>query len=625
MVGVGGLDVADDGLDAFGRQLRARRPVEEDGRQPVLRPGQGREVRADRLDVEPLARDRCRHDGIDGTRPRRATIRRLAMITAPMSTSLRVPTLAGHDFNLPPGLEGLGELAYNLWWSWTPRAGSLFSRINPPPGPGSRNPIPVLSAVEPAPLGGAHRRRGLHGRRQPAARRVPSLPGERRRLVVPAPDRRATRTTRSPGRSPTSAPSTASTSRCRSTPAASASWPGTTSSRRQTRRCRSSGWGSSTAAATSASRSMPMATRSMPSRTSTRRSCRCAGRAAPTAPRSRSSIDFPDRQVRAVVWVAQVGRVPLLLLDTDNAGNDVGDWPITHILYVRGREMRLSQELVLGVGGVRALAGLGIEPAVWHLNEGHSAFLLLERARKLMATRNDLPPEAALREVGRNAVFTIHTPVPAGNEVFERPLITKNLAPWLTATGMGAEQLLELGRGRTDDPAAPFDMTAFVLRHAADANAVSKLHARHRHRDLAAGGGAPHRGDHQRRPRGDLARTPGSRPLQARDRQLPRGRRIGPRGVRGPGAALRCRPVGIARPAEAGAARFRQAPTRAPVRAAWRAAGRAARDPWRHEPGCADDRLRAALRHLQARRPHLPRRGAPGQPAGATRIDRCRS
>jgi starch phosphorylase len=125
---------------------------------------------------------------------------------------------------------------------------------------------------------------------------------------------------------------------------------------------------------------------------------------------------------------------------------------------------------------VRALAELGIEPAVWHLNEGHSAFLLLERARVLLARDSNLAPEEALRQVGRNAVLTIHTPVAAGNEVFDRKLATKQLAPWLTATGMPANDLMELGRGRTDDPNAPFDMTAFVLRHAADANAVSQLH-----------------------------------------------------------------------------------------------------------------------------------------------------
>ena len=92
---------------------------------------------------------------------------------------------------------------------------------------------------------------------------------------------------------------------------------------------------------------------------------------------------MPGRTVWCAVWLAQVGRVPLLLLDTDIPDNDTADRPITHILYVRGREMRLHQEMVLGVGGVRALRALNIEPQAWHLNEGHSAFMLVERVREL--------------------------------------------------------------------------------------------------------------------------------------------------------------------------------------------------------------------------------------------------
>jgi starch phosphorylase len=165
------------------------------------------------------------------------------------------------------------------------------------------------------------------------------------------------------------------------------------------------------------------------------------------------------------------------LLDTDVPANDPADRPITHILYVRGREMRLCQELVLGMGGVRALRALGIEPAVWHLNEGHSAFLLLERATEVIAAEPGLSAGEALRRVGRDTVFTIHTPVPAGNETFERRLVARDLSGWLSSAGMEPAELAELGRGPTDEPDADFDMTAFVLRHAADANAVSRLHA----------------------------------------------------------------------------------------------------------------------------------------------------
>ncbi|MBA3740871.1 MAG: alpha-glucan family phosphorylase, partial [Chloroflexi bacterium] len=188
------------------------------------------------------------------------------------------------------------------------------------------------------------------------------------------------------------------------------------------------------------------------------------------------SVEIADRLVHAAVWVAQVGRAPILLLDTDIPANDPADRPITHILYVRGREMRLCQELILGRGGVRALRALGISPAVWHLNEGHSAFLLVERASELVAADPGLAAGEALRRVGRDAVFTIHTPVPAGNEVFGRDLVTRALDRWFSASHMEPGELLELGRGHTDDPNAPFDMTAFVLRHATGANAVSQLH-----------------------------------------------------------------------------------------------------------------------------------------------------
>src|SRR5438874_3876115 len=133
------------------------------------------------------------------------------------------------------------------------------------------------------------------------------------------------------------------------------------------------------------------------------------------------TVQLPGRDLTIAVWCAQVGRVPVLLLDTDVPDNDEADRPITHILYVRGREMRLHQELVLGVGGVRVLRALGIDPAVWHLNEGHSAFLLAERARELVAAGLDLEP--AWERVSRDSVFTIHTPVSAGNERFAVDLV----------------------------------------------------------------------------------------------------------------------------------------------------------------------------------------------------------
>lgn len=193
------------------------------------------------------------------------------------------------------------------------------------------------------------------------------------------------------------------------------------------------------------------------------------------------SVQLPGRDLYAAVWVAQVGRVPVLLLDTDVPENDDSDRPITHILYVRGREMRLHQELVLGVGGVRALRALHLEPAVWHLNEGHSALLLAERARELVA--GGASQEGAWTEVRRNSVFTIHTPVSAGNERFEADLVRRVAGPLLQGDGrpgtggIDLNHVLELGLGVEQD-ASQFDMTAFSLRLTSRANAVSLLHGK---------------------------------------------------------------------------------------------------------------------------------------------------
>src|SRR3954469_20498526 len=148
------------------------------------------------------------------------------------------------------------------------------------------------------------------------------------------------------------------------------------------------------------------------------------------------TVELPGRDLVVAVWVAQVGRVPVLLLDTDTPENDDSDRPITNILYVRGREMRLHQELALGVGGVRGLRALGIEPAVWHLNEGHSAFLLAERARELVAGGDKL--EAAWDRIRRDSVFTIHTPVSAGNERFAADLVRQVAGPLLDGDGRPA-------------------------------------------------------------------------------------------------------------------------------------------------------------------------------------------
>jgi starch phosphorylase len=180
-------------------------------------------------------------------------------------------------------------------------------------------------------------------------------------------------------------------------------------------------------------------------------------------------IDLPGRVVQAAVWKAQVGQVPVLMLDTDIPLNDPADRPITSVLYVRGREMRLCQEIVLGIGGVRALHALGIHPAVWHMNEGHVAFLGLERARERVREGDGLA--SALKAVASNTVFTTHTPVPAGNEAFDRGLVRRYLDFWTREVGCDSEEALALGTENGN-----FNMTALAIRLSSSSNGVSKLH-----------------------------------------------------------------------------------------------------------------------------------------------------
>ncbi len=186
------------------------------------------------------------------------------------------------------------------------------------------------------------------------------------------------------------------------------------------------------------------------------------------------TVPLLDRQVTLAVYKAQVGRVPVLLLDSDLQRNEPCDRPITQILYVRGREMRLNQELALGIGGVKALRALGVEPAVWHLNEGHVAFVLLERIREEM--RRGERFSRALEAVRRNVVFTTHTPVPAGNETFESDLARLYLGNWASQYGVPVAELLALGQADPTHASSPFNLTAFSLRLSSFRNGVSKKH-----------------------------------------------------------------------------------------------------------------------------------------------------
>lgn len=186
------------------------------------------------------------------------------------------------------------------------------------------------------------------------------------------------------------------------------------------------------------------------------------------------TVPFPERVVHARVWRAEVGRVPLLLLDTDTPENRPADRAITRRLYGGDRSTRISQELVLGVGGARALRALGLSPEVWHINEGHPAFLVLECCRERVAAGQSF--DAALEEVAAAVVFTTHTPVPAGHDRFEHTLARAHLAPLAAELGVDVERLLALGA--TPEAPQEFNMTAFSLRASRHCNGVSAIHGR---------------------------------------------------------------------------------------------------------------------------------------------------
>ena len=186
-------------------------------------------------------------------------------------------------------------------------------------------------------------------------------------------------------------------------------------------------------------------------------------------------VELPvgDHDVTARVWRLDVGRIALLLLDTDVAENSRRDRAITDRLYSGDRRHRLEQELILGVGGARAVAALGWASPVSHLNEGHAGFLILELLDREIERGKTL--DEALRAIKPGLVFTTHTPVPAGIDRFEPELAATYLAPWADKWGVPVEDVLALGADPSDDPPA-FNMAAFCLRAAGRANGVSQLH-----------------------------------------------------------------------------------------------------------------------------------------------------
>ncbi len=184
-------------------------------------------------------------------------------------------------------------------------------------------------------------------------------------------------------------------------------------------------------------------------------------------------IDFSDRSVVAHIWELRIGRVPLYLLDTDLDENSPVDRNLTLRLYWSDLDLRIAQEILLGIGGVRALRKMGYDPQVWHMNEGHASFLTLERVRELVAKGQKFDPAIASTRAGN--VFTTHTPVPAGNDEFPLWLIDKNLAAYWPKLGLNRDKFVELAshKGQYTET---FSMPVLALRNSDGRNAVSELH-----------------------------------------------------------------------------------------------------------------------------------------------------
>ncbi|HKD36138.1 MAG TPA: alpha-glucan family phosphorylase [Pirellulales bacterium] len=186
-------------------------------------------------------------------------------------------------------------------------------------------------------------------------------------------------------------------------------------------------------------------------------------------------IDTRNGPLRAKVWLMRVGRVNLYLLDCDVESNRPEDRELTSRLYGGDHRVRIRQELVLGIGGMRALKALGIYPSVYHLNEGHSVFATLEAIRERME-EDGVSFDEALREVAQHTVFTTHTPVPAGHDRFDGGLIEEHLGPLRDQLGISFQQLMGLGRVEPHNEGETFCMTVLGLKLSRRANAVSALH-----------------------------------------------------------------------------------------------------------------------------------------------------
>ncbi len=184
-----------------------------------------------------------------------------------------------------------------------------------------------------------------------------------------------------------------------------------------------------------------------------------------------TSVDLPGRKLNIKIWQARIGHITLYLLDTDLESNSSHDRNITHRLYGGDKVMRIEQEIVLGIGGVLALRELGLKPTVWHINEGHAAFLVLERIRQKITEGLDFA--SALECVAVNTVFTTHTPVPAGHDHFNEEMVQAYFEDYYPQLKLNREEFLVLGHAK-DSP--DFNMTALAIRGSRFNNGVSRIH-----------------------------------------------------------------------------------------------------------------------------------------------------
>ena len=185
------------------------------------------------------------------------------------------------------------------------------------------------------------------------------------------------------------------------------------------------------------------------------------------------TIELPGREVHARIWEIHVGRVPVYLMDTNIAENAPEDRKLSSRLYSSDLDMRISQEILLGIGGMRALRILGYNPKIFHMNEGHSAFLVLERIRELVAGGRLFSEAADL--VKKSNIFTTHTPVPAGNDEFALWLVDKYFSQLWSELGLTRDQFIDLARNKVTWGDA-FSMPVLALRNSVQRNAVSELH-----------------------------------------------------------------------------------------------------------------------------------------------------